>query len=100
MRRASKAEGFPAFLVLCTLAEPEEQLRESDERQQCLRREIEMLLRSCLRATDVLCRYGRRQYLVLLTADEKECTKLQMQLRTALTEQNPPIDIRFERQPL
>lgn len=100
VQRASKAEGFPAFLMLCTLTESGEQTRENDAGQQWLREEVEMMLRSCMRATDVLCRYGSRQYLALLTEDEKECTKLQTQLRTALAERNPRIDIRFDRQPL
>ena len=100
VQRTSKAEGFPAFLMLCTLTESGVQTRENDAGQQWLREEVEMMLRSCLRATDVLCRYGSRQYLALLTEDEKECTKLQTQLRTALAERNPRIDIRFDRQPL
>ena len=89
--------GVLAFLMVITLTDAEGYMLAQDSLKKGQAQKIGAVLRTRLRPTDVVCRYGGTQYLVLMTGTvEKMCDKLQDKIRIAIRVREPQLDVGFD----
>ena len=78
----ARREQKPLTLMLCALTDDAGGTPEDDERTRELSARLEEALRRTLRSADVVCRYSRCQFLVLLFgAAEKDCAAVRQRIR-------------------
>lgn len=94
--RMIERSGQQVQLMLCTLTDMEEHPIRSDECAEVLSRYIwESICRS-IRAGDVVTRYGKGQYLVLLfNTKPEDCQEIQKRIDAQFRKKNTVYEIRY-----
>ena len=99
--RMMERSGQQVQLMLCTLTDMDEHPVESDEKAEVLSRYVwESICRS-IRSGDVVTRYGKGQYLVLLiNAKPEECKGIQERIDMQFQKKNTVYEIQYSVKPV
>ncbi|MBQ9330235.1 MAG: hypothetical protein IJ221_04530 [Oscillibacter sp.] len=96
LARLTERSGQGNLLMLCTLEEADGIAHEESALQEALAARFERAICMSLRKTDIVCRCGKLQYLVLLTNTTQECcAAIQARISAQFDQQEPKHDIRY-----
>lgn len=96
MERLAGRGGQGALLMLCTLEEEDMASGEENAAREKLVRRFENAICASLRKSDIVCRCGKLQYLVLLVnATQESCAVIQKRIDAHFRTHRPKSEIRY-----